>query len=167
MRRLRALALCAILFFVFSCEAEALSPVSCACGREDCVCFLKEGDGGPAVRGVILCLKEAGFLGESHVISRFDGEVTLAVRAFQLRNGLPLTGTLDDATLTLLLWGLTPEEMNRAFPDSNPNPVWIPTDGGIRRHKKPECSGMYDPRMVSVRNAEALGFDPCGRCKPE
>ena len=167
MRRLRALALCAILFFVLSCEAEALSPVSCACGREDCVCFLKEGDGGPAVRGVILCLKEAGFLGKSHVISRFDGEVTLAVKSFQSSHGLPPTGTLDDATLTLLLWGLTPEELSAADPGSNPGPVWIPTDGGVRRHKNAECSGMYAPRMMSARNAQALGFDPCHRCKPE
>ena len=32
-----------------------------------------------------------------------------------------------------------------------------------KRHKKETCSGMEDPRKVSIRNAEYAGFDACKR----
>lgn len=160
-----ALIWCLCLLISAACEADF--SLDCTCGLEKCSCFLQEGDRGSAVRGVIARLKEEGLLSKSHVVERFDEEVTLAVRAFQTAHGLPPTGTLDDMTLTLLLWGLTPSELTLANPGSNPNPVWIPTDGGIRRHRIPACCGMNDPRKVSVRNAEALGMEPCGVCRPE
>ena len=50
-------------------------------------------------------------------------------------------------------------------PETYPEMVYIPTDGGLMRHSGPECSGMYDPRKVSIRNAAALGFEPCKRCE--
>lgn len=77
---------------------------------------------------------------------------------------LPTTGMLDDATLTLLLHGMLPESLDAAQPLSNGRMIYIPTDGGSRRHVKPTCSKMSDPRIVSVRNAGILGFLPCGRC---
>lgn len=42
--------------------------------------------------------------------------------------------------------------------------VWIPTNGGTRYHCKSSCSGMIDPEMVTVEEAVARGFTPCGRC---
>ncbi|MDR0898487.1 MAG: hypothetical protein LBN04_11620 [Oscillospiraceae bacterium] len=42
--------------------------------------------------------------------------------------------------------------------------VWIPTNGGQRYHNKDSCSGMKNPREVSIDQAMAQGFTPCGRC---
>jgi hypothetical protein len=42
--------------------------------------------------------------------------------------------------------------------------VWIPTNGGARYHTKASCSGMKNPREVSIDQAMAQGFTPCGRC---
>lgn len=51
---------------------------------------------------------------------------------------------------------------NKADPDATF--VWIPTNGGTRYHCKSSCSGMIDPEMVTVEEAVARGFTPCGRC---
>ena len=51
---------------------------------------------------------------------------------------------------------------NKADPDATF--VWIPTNGGTRYHCKFSCSGMIDPEMVTVEEAVARGFTPCGRC---
>lgn len=42
--------------------------------------------------------------------------------------------------------------------------VWIPTHGGTKYHSKASCSGMDDPERVTLEEAQALGFTPCGRC---
>lgn len=42
--------------------------------------------------------------------------------------------------------------------------VWIPTHGGTKYHSKATCSGMEDPEQVTLEEAQALGFTPCGRC---
>ena len=55
--------------------------------------------------------------------------------------------------------------VEKGRPETYPEAVFIPTDGGSKRHSVPECSGMYDPRKVSIRNAAALGFEPCKRCE--
>ena len=44
--------------------------------------------------------------------------------------------------------------------------VWIPTNGGTKYHRKPDCSGMEDPIEVTESEAIAQGFEPCGRCHP-
>lgn len=44
--------------------------------------------------------------------------------------------------------------------------VWIPTHGGQRFHSKSSCSGMINPQQVTRSEAEAMGFTPCGRCRP-
>ena len=44
--------------------------------------------------------------------------------------------------------------------------VWIPTNGGHKYHSKASCSKMIDPIQVTVSEAIAMGFEPCGRCKP-
>ena len=85
-----------------------------------------------------------------------------AVIAFQTDNRLEPTGQMDDETLTLLLWNMTPEQLDRTNP--NYRTVYIPVNGGKKRHLNPECSGMDHPRKVSDRNAEALGFDGCKKC---
>jgi len=67
---------------------------------------------------------------------------------------------MDHDILTMLIWG-------KRMPEENCAEVWVPTDGGKKRHKAPTCSGMYDPRKMSARNAQALGLDACKRCSPE
>lgn len=42
--------------------------------------------------------------------------------------------------------------------------VWIPTHGGTKYHRFSTCSGMEDPEQVTLEEAEAMGFTPCGRC---
>lgn len=42
--------------------------------------------------------------------------------------------------------------------------VWIPTNGGSKFHHNFYCSGMVDPEYVTVDEARARGFEPCGRC---
>lgn len=42
--------------------------------------------------------------------------------------------------------------------------VWIPTKGGKRYHCVSDCSGMEDPRYVTISEAIEEGFTPCGRC---
>ena len=42
--------------------------------------------------------------------------------------------------------------------------VWIPTHGGTKYHSKATCSGMDDPEQVTLEEAQAMGFTPCGRC---
>lgn len=161
---LLALLLCALL----GCPALAREsvPPGCACGLTPCVCFLQAGDEGGAAEAVIIALKQQGYLALKHLKGVLSKDAASAVAAFQTERGLPATGLLDDDTLTRLLWGMTPEELNIARPDTAPDMVYIPTGGGTRRHAKPACSGMDSPRRVSVRNAELMGFLPCKRCKP-
>lgn len=56
----------------------------------------------------------------------------------------------------------TPEPGPTATPE--PEMVWIPTKGGTKYHRRPDCSGMEDPDYVTKDTAIARGFGPCGRC---
>ena len=142
----------------------ALADVSCACSEEPCICFIQLGDEGPAIEYIQHALIAQGFLSAQSDGALFDQRTLQAVLRFQEAHDLPATGMMDDVTLTLLLWGLTPAELDQREPLSNGNAIWIPTDGGIRRHWKSTCSKMFDPRRVSVRNAAFMDMQPCGRC---
>ena len=159
MRRLLLILLCLLFCFDF-----AFAELPCVCFQEPCVCYIQLDDGGPALEYIQHALISQGFLNESNDAYLFDKYTLQAILAFQESNNLPQTGTLDDATLTLLLWGMLPEELDLAEPLSKGRLVWIPTDGGIRRHLKPDCCGMFSPRRVSVRNAELMNMLPCGIC---
>ena len=136
--------------------------IACVCRSEHCICFIQLGDGGKAMESIQHALIEQGYLSKSDDAYLFDENTQKAVLRFQEANSLPMTGTLDDNTLTLLLWGMLPEELDQTMPFGKA--IWIPTDGGIRRHIKPCCCKMFNPRCVSIRNAEKMGFDPCGIC---
>ena len=171
-RRIRA-ALAAILMML-AAEALAadsgLSHIPDDCGQTPCVCFIQRGDEGGAVREIALLLKARGYLEEGAPIRLFTEETEDAVKRFQADRGLPRTGALDDETLTWLLWDMSPARLDAALPVDPKDPAtwpdmaYIPTDGGEKRHGDPECSGMLDPRKVSVRNAEKLGFIACEKC---
>ncbi|MDL2205674.1 hypothetical protein LJC33_02040 [Eubacteriales bacterium OttesenSCG-928-N13] len=42
--------------------------------------------------------------------------------------------------------------------------VWIPTRGGVKRHKDPNCSGMKDPDQVAVQDAIDQNYEKCKKC---
>ena len=153
-----------LAFLLICSSATASIHISCDCGQESCVCFIQLGDEGKFVSSVIKLLKEQGYCDKKQKVAVFDEGVLKGVLRFQKEHGLPQTGMLDDDTLTLIIFGLSPEGLDKAHPLSRADYNWIPTDGGIRRHRKPSCCDMYDPRKVSIRNAEALGYGPCGHC---
>ena len=136
--------------------------IACVCNSDHCICFIQFGDAGKAMEIIQHTLIGQGYLNKSDDASLFDENTLKAVLRFQEANSLPMTGLLDDNTLTLLLWGALPEELDQS--SLSGKAIWIPTDGGIRRHIKPCCCKMSDPRRVSIRNAEKMGFAPCGIC---
>ena len=152
-----------MLLMLLPC-ALALAEIPCTCGQEACVCFIQEGDEGRAVEFIQRMLIQRGYMPAKGEEGAYGPRTAEAVRRFQEANGLPPTAMMDDATLTLLLWGMLPGELDAQEPLSCGNAVWIPTDGGVRRHWKSTCSGMNDPRRVSARNAEMMDMQPCGIC---
>lgn len=142
--------------------ASGSSYIQCTCIGH-CECFIQEGDEGNAVKEIIKLLIKKKYLSKGTPTGMFSPVVTEAVKQFQEDNHLESTGTMDDDTLTLLIWGMLPEELDVAKPYSRTETVFIPTDGGKKRHKSDKCSGMEDPRKVSIRNAEELKFDACKR----
>ena len=173
MKKIAAL-LCSllILFSAGAALAQGASYIPCDCGQNPCTCFIQVGDEGGFVKGIVLLLKEQGYCGDKVKITIFTEEARAGVMKFQEENALPVIGTLDDDTLTLLIWGMLPEELDARKPFdpddplTNPETVFVPTDGGKDRHRRATCSGILDPRKVSVRNAEKMGFPPCSQCKP-
>lgn len=145
----------------------AAAEIPCQCGEDTCLCFIQLGDEGPAVEFIQNTLISQGYLAPGDDAACFDEATKQAVIRFQQKHGLSPTGTMDDDTLTLLLWGMLPEALNKAEPTSSTLVMWIPTDGGKRHHDKIDCSGMLDPRLVSQRNALAMNMLHCGRCKPQ
>ena len=158
--------LAAMLMLIGLLMSQGLAEIPCQCDLEDCLCFIQLGDEGPAVEFIQNTLIIRGYLTPNDDASAFDAKTLIAVKRFQQDNGLPATGMMDDETLTLLLWGMLPDDLTAAQPLSSTFVVWIPTDGGIRHHDKETCSGMFDPRLVSQRNALAMNMLHCGRCKP-
>lgn len=154
-----------LLTLSFLLAVPALAAIEDDCGQTPCVCFLQEGDEGIAVEGVTKLLAQQGYLAKKS--SSYTAAVSKAVTAFQSGNGLEQTGMMDDDTLTMLIYGQTSDALTAADGNSNPREVWVPVNGGKKRHGKATCSGMDHPRKMSVRNADALGIEPCGRCKPE
>lgn len=163
MKRMIALAL-VLLGLALPSIGLASEKISCDCGESSCVCFIQLGDEGKFVSSVIKLLKAQGYCGPKQRVSIFDEGAAEGVMALQRAHDLPQTGMLDDETLTLLIFGMLPEELDEAEPLSRGDCNWIPTDGGKKRHVKPTCGNMLDPRKVSVRNAEALGYTHCKNC---
>lgn len=154
----------ALMFLLLARFAAAEIP--CQCNQTECTCFIQLGDEGPAVEFIQNALISQGYLSPGDDASSYDEFTYQAVIRFQQQKGLSPTGMMDDDTLTLLLWGMLPDELTAAKPGSSVLVMWIPTDGGKRHHDKEDCSGMHDPRLVSQRNALAMDMLHCGRCKP-
>lgn len=146
--------------------APALAEFGCVCDKTPCECFIQFGDEGRPVEAIARLLYEGGYLPDGNLTTGFSYQMESAVMAFQRDHDLRETGVMDDATLTWLIWGMSPDELDRENPFSIGEPVWVPTDGGIRHHRKSGCCKMQDPRLVSHRNALALNMQMCGRCSP-
>jgi len=145
-------------------QGMASEKIFCDCRGSSCICFIQLGDEGKFVSSAIKLLKEKGYCSAKQKVSLFDEGAAAGVMALQKEYNLPQTGMLDDETLTLLIFGMLPEELDAADPLSRGDYNWIPTDGGKKRHIKPDCGNILDPRKVSVRNAEALGYTNCKKC---
>lgn len=154
-----------ILILIGICTA-AYAEIPCQCAQTPCLCFIQLGDEGPAIEFIQNTLIAQGYLSAKADASVLDARTVQAVQRFQTDHNLPPTGVMDDETLTLLLWGMLPEELDQSQPLTSALPVWIPTDGGIRHHGIKSCSQMFDPRLVSQRNALLMNMLHCGRCKP-
>ena len=168
MKKLLTLLFCLMLSFSALSETAAADLFACDCEfdaekGEVCQCFLQEGDIGPAVNGVIECLKERGYLPFSHARGVFDGEVTEAVKRFQYDADLTETGVLDHETLAyLLFYEMFTSLYSMTWEDSAL--LWVPTDGGDCVHDHKACSNMIAPRKISEKNATALGIKKCEHC---
>ena len=87
---------------------------------------------------------------------------------------LDVFGRQTDGDLDAALARLSPEELTllshkiqtllEGEQEQAPGMVWIPQHGGTRYHNIRDCSNMADPRLVSVEEAESLGYTPCKRC---
>ena len=166
MKRCFALIFALLLIFCTAASETQENPFACDCEKEVCECFLQEGDIGPAAEGVIVYLKERGYLAQMHSRGVFDEEVTLAVKAFQKEMDLDETGVLDNETLTMLIFYGMPESMY-LWNEKAQALLWVPSDGGVCKHTDPQCSGILNPRKISAMNAEALMLDACDHCMPE
>lgn len=156
-----------LLFLLLSLNgSNAYAEISCDCGELGCTCFIQMHDDGIAVDHIVDLLADQGYLSTTRIGS-FDDRVYEAVCLFQEENRIEITGIMDDETLTMLIWGVSPQSLTQSDPLLVMDVVWVPTDGGKKRHRKATCSGMYDPRKMTVCNAEALGIDACKRCNPQ
>lgn len=80
-------------------------------------------------------------------------------------DAIPIGEQVDLGTLRLVhLGGEQREGYYLCAVEDYDGLCWQPVYGGQRRHANPECSGMDVPRLVSPEAAEAMGFEPCGRC---
>jgi len=154
----------ALMMLTLVCSG-ALALVRHDCKEKNCVCFIQKGDKGPGVTSIARRLKAMGYLQTDKNVNTFTAEVDEAVRAFQKDRRLKTDGLMTDNTLTWLLYGLSASDMDREYPLSDGRQVWVPTDGGTRFHTRVDCSGMTYARKLSLRNALALGFEPCSRCR--
>lgn len=59
----------------------------------------------------------------------------------------------------------TEEEQPRQVtqPDASGGKVWIPQSGS-KYHRTADCSGMKNPKQVTLSEAQAQGYTPCKRC---
>ena len=143
MRYMVLFLLLAVFLMTGTAQAAGRSYIPCDCAGAACQCFIQLGDTGSAVNQIISILIEKGYLASDASASSYSTAVEAAVKQFQSDHLLPASGVMDDDTLTLLLWGLPPEKLDES--NSAVQTVYIPTDGGRKRHLKATCSSMYNP----------------------
>lgn len=163
MKRLIALLLMVVCLLSAPAWAEEVG-IDCACRETKCICFLQLQDEGAAMRGIIVLLKEKGYLTDGRIKVTYTAKVEDAVKAVQAAYHLLETGLLDDETLSYLIWDVSSEEVDMLKPLLSTDIVWVPTGGGEKYHGKITCSGMDAPRKMTRRNADALQIEPCRKC---
>ena len=161
----RLLALLIFLLYVLSSASQALAHIPCMCGnpKDQCTCFIQLGDKGLPVENIIKVLQKKGYLGKVGRKNEFTADVREAVIRFQAEKGLECNGWMDDETLDALLFDELPDASVKYEVEQWTDIVFVPTDGGIRYHTNPACSGMYHPRMITRVNAEKLLIHQCGK----
>ena len=169
MSTLRKIAVFALILIVLCAVtniecAKAYIPCLCSNPKDQCTCFIQLGDKGLAVELIIARLQEQGYLDEVDKKDEFTPKVRQAVCRLQTANGLECTGWIDDDSLNLLLNTKLLNSTVQYTAENWEQICYVPTDGGKKYHSNPKCSGMYNPRMLSRVNAEALGMSMCKKC---
>ena len=161
----RLFAFLIVLVALFSASVSAFAHIPCMCDNppDKCTCFIQLGDKGLAVEKIIQRLKAKGYLKKIKKKKEFTPDVKEAVLKFQADHGLERTGWMDDETLDALLSDVLPGKGVKLSSLYRDGIYYVPTDGGIRFHSDPTCSGMYHPRMISGTNARLLGLEHCGK----
>lgn len=165
MKRKHFLAFLVFLFVLISFAIHAYAHIPCQCDNppDQCTCFIQLGDKGLAVERIIDRLIDKGYLNKSYDGSEFIPQVKKAVIKLQTEYNLECTGWMDDETLDALLYDVLPDTSAK-YPESYWDTIcFVPTDGGQKHHTNPECSDMYNPRIISRVNAECLGIEHCRR----
>ena len=146
--------LCALFCVICLANAHCLA-VARADVLESEVAYIQEGDTGR----VVAMLQERLSIDEKNASEEalFGEETLSALMAYQREQALEENGAFDDATLMALL--IVPADA--AGVDAV---IWVPMHGGIRYHSNADCSGMVEPRQMSIANAAALDFTACKKC---
>jgi peptidoglycan hydrolase-like protein with peptidoglycan-binding domain len=93
-------------------------------------------------------LKDQGFYyGELH--GKKDADTTAAIRRYQIRNGLPVTGELDSATQRSLGLTSTPASTPRPPPSSNPPARDVPPAPQNHSTQKPPTVSPQPPAQFN------------------
>jgi peptidoglycan hydrolase-like protein with peptidoglycan-binding domain len=107
-----------------------------------CLAGLSWAKADPAIESAQRKLKDQGFYyGEIH--GKKDADTTAAIRRYQIRNGLQITGELDAATQRAL--GLT------VAPSSSPRPKPSPNPSASTAPKAPENSRASKTAAIPLR----------------
>ena len=125
---------------------------------------IARGAKGEEVQALQELLIDLGFL-EDEADGSFGLKTEAALMAFQAAAGLEPSGIADAETLEALLdpdapvptFAPTPE------PKSSAEMVWIPRTGE-RYHRNKKCSGMKEPKYVTIEEAIRRGYTPCKKC---
>lgn len=109
-----------------------------------------EGAKGPDVYAVQGMLKSLGYYAGS-IDGAFGPMMKSGVKYFQQRHGLPVTGTVDSATLQSILWAYAELKIPKRTPTPAPNPPPAPGPGPGQQPTVPELS-EDELRMIQLVN---------------
>ena len=90
----------------------------------------------------------------------YEPNATVVIRYYKLKE--ESISSIQESTVTS-----TTPDISSVQPSKNSSKyeimVWIP-ETGSKYHSKSGCSGMKNPRQVTVSEAERMGYTPCKRC---
>lgn len=158
---------------------------------------LKKGEASLEILQLKERLQELGYIGNTQLNRNYTDHTTDAVKRFQDRNGLTVTGDADPKTQALLFSGIalsSAGQVAKTAPTSNPQgnasgsssfqfskntgPAATPQQNateayvwvsktGSKYHSRSNCSNMKNPSQMLRSTAISKGLNPCKVCKPK